>query len=337
MAELVPGLQQAQPPAGPPQAGPQPAGLPQPPSGPPPINPPTQIGEEKKIEDYGISELEAKRAELRQNQANILRTLEERAKPNPSDFWASMARGFGDPNNKSFASGAAGFASNLQASNEAQRGKEMDLYKMRSEMAKKEYEENNQQTIQDITSKLYTKDATGNFVLNPQAAQALTRLTGKPEYVQQLVADQRKRNQGQAFNSMFVQKETPEGNKIDFDKNAFKAYMSASENPLEDAAKFADLYKKIRPLMFGSSDTGSVFDAAIMGAKDHPEIQALALKYKKLEQSGLLDEEKAYKMAMDLTTLLSKKEDSAQSRDDRKLLAMMTQAIHSSRQELLPH
>jgi hypothetical protein len=74
-----------------------------------------------------------------------------------------------------------------------------------------------------------------------------------------------------------------------------------------------------------------------MGAKDHPEILALANQYKKLEQSGLMDDEKSYKLAMDLTTLLSRKEDSAETRADAAtarsnahMLALMTQAIHAS-------
>ena len=157
MAELVPGLQQAQPPAGPPQAGPQPAGLPPPPSGPPPVAPPNPVGEERTKEDPDWDKYAAEKARLRAIQADLLRQMEERSKPSPMEFWSSMARGFGDPNNKSFASGAAGFAGNLQASNEAQRGREMEMYKMRAEMAKQQLED----TGSDIVAKQLFNPAGG--------------------------------------------------------------------------------------------------------------------------------------------------------------------------------
>jgi hypothetical protein len=278
-------------------------------------------------------------ADLQIQYDRLMRLLDDRTSGEQQpislgQFFASLV---GSPESKYFSQSMGDSARNLQAQQEAQRKREMEIAQMRLEMGKsqlgmqtQELERKKQEATQQLIPNLYVKDQSGNYVFNAPAAQRLAQLTGKPEYVQQLVAEQRKHRQGQAFNAMFAQKETPEGSKIEFDKNAFKAYMSTSDNPLEDAAKFADVYKKVRPLMFGSSDTGSVFDAAIMGAKDHPEILALAQKYKQLEQSGLLDEEKAYKMAMDLTTLLSKKEDSAEARQDRKMLAMMTQAIHQA-------
>lgn len=167
MAELVSGLQQAQPPAAPPQAGlPQ---TPPPPSGPPPIAPPNTVGEEKTKEDPDWDKYAAEKARLRAIQADLLRQMEERSKPSPMEFWASMARGFGDPNNKSFASGAAGFAGNLQASNEAQRGREMEMYKMRAEMAKQQLED----TGSDIVAKQLfgsSGESGGGFATVAQAA-----------------------------------------------------------------------------------------------------------------------------------------------------------------------
>ena len=155
MAELVPGLQQ--PPVGPPQAGPQPAGLTPPPSGSPPVAPPNPVGEERTREDPDWDKYAAEKARLRAIQADLLSKMEERSKPSPMEFWSSMARGFGDPNNKSFASGAAGFAGNLQASNEAQRGREMEMYKMRAEMAKQQLED----TGSDIVAKQLFSPAGG--------------------------------------------------------------------------------------------------------------------------------------------------------------------------------
>jgi hypothetical protein len=178
MAELVPGLQQAQPPA-----GPQPAGLPPPQSGAPPVAQPNPVGEERTKEDPDWDKYAAEKARLRAIQADLLRQMEERSKPSPMEFWSSMARGFGDPNNKSFASGAAGFAGNLQASNEAQRGREMEMYKMRAEMAKQQLED----TGSDIVAKqLFNPSGGESFAPVAQAAGI------SPDQAQQLPPEVKK-------------------------------------------------------------------------------------------------------------------------------------------------
>lgn len=288
------------------------------------------------IYEKAKSDYQQKIDSLANLQENLLASLSSRS--DVGNPLLALSAGFLSPTRGGgFGESAANALNALSAQQQAQNKADIENAKMRMELGRsqlglqaQELERKKQEATQQLIPSLYTQDQAGNYVFNAPVAQRLAQLTGKPEYVQQLVAEQRKHRQGQAFNAMFAQKETPEGSKIEFDKNAFKAYMSTSDNPLEDAAKFAEVYKKVRPLMFGASDTGSVFDAAIMGAKDHPEILSLAQKYKQLEQSGLLDEEKAYKMAMDLTTLLSKKEDSAEARQDRKMLAMMTQSIHQA-------
>lgn len=281
-------------------------------------------------------EYQAQFEKLRKTQDEITASLNSRQGAGNPLF--ALAQGFLAPTKGGGFGESAGNAMQMFGTQQQQQQKQdQDTAMMRLQLAqaslapsKELMDIAKEKEIKNIASQLYIKNNSGNFVLNPEAAQALTRLTGKPEYVQQIVAEQRKRQQGSAFNSMFVQKETPDGTQVEFDKNAFKNFMSVSDNPLDDAIKFADVFKKVRPLMFGSNDKSSVFDAAILGAKDYPDILLLARQYKKLEQAGQIDDEKAYKMAMDLTTLLSKKSDSADARQDRFNLAMITQAIHAT-------
>ena len=83
----------------------------------------------------GMDALQQERAKLYQIQADLMRQIEERSKPDPTAFWAAMARGFGNPATPSFASGAAGFAGNLQAAQEEERKRAIETAQMRMELA----------------------------------------------------------------------------------------------------------------------------------------------------------------------------------------------------------
>ena len=83
----------------------------------------------------GMDALQQERAKLYQIQADLMKQIEERSKPDPSAFWAAMARGFGNPNTPSFAGGAAGFAGNLQAAQEEERKRAIETAQMRMQLA----------------------------------------------------------------------------------------------------------------------------------------------------------------------------------------------------------
>jgi hypothetical protein len=92
-----------------------------------------------------MDSLQQERAKLYQIQAELMKQIEERSKPDSSAFWAAMARGFGNPNTPSFAGGAAGFAGNLQAAQEEERKRAIETAQMRmqlgqSQLAMKEKE-----------------------------------------------------------------------------------------------------------------------------------------------------------------------------------------------------
>jgi hypothetical protein len=82
-----------------------------------------------------LDDLQSERAKLYQIQAELMKQIEERSKPDPSAFWAAMARGFGNPATPSFAGGAAGFAGNLQAAQEEERKRAIETAQMRMQLA----------------------------------------------------------------------------------------------------------------------------------------------------------------------------------------------------------
>jgi len=84
---------------------------------------------------FVLDDFQAERDKLYQVQTELMKQIEERSKPNPSAFWAAMARGFGNPNTPSFAGGAAGFAGNLQASQEEERKRAIETAQMRMQLA----------------------------------------------------------------------------------------------------------------------------------------------------------------------------------------------------------
>jgi hypothetical protein len=68
-------------------------------------------------------------------QNRLMTMLEERNKPNPSEFFGAIARGFGDPNAKYFAQGAAGAAGNLNDLEDTNRARELQTAQMRMQLA----------------------------------------------------------------------------------------------------------------------------------------------------------------------------------------------------------
>jgi len=81
------------------------------------------------------SDLEQSRKDLVEQQKRLMLQLEERSKPQSFDFWASLAKGFGDPNAKTFSQGIGSAAGNIQALNEQKKAQEIQTAQMRMAVA----------------------------------------------------------------------------------------------------------------------------------------------------------------------------------------------------------
>lgn len=86
----------------------------------------------------GMDEYFKARAALVEQQNKLLASLEERNKPQAFDFYASLARGFADPNAKLFSQGLGSAVGNLQDMNERDKAKEMQMYQIRSQVAQQQ-------------------------------------------------------------------------------------------------------------------------------------------------------------------------------------------------------
>ncbi len=82
-----------------------------------------------------MDDLDKARSDIMAQQNRLMTMLEERNKPNPSEFWGALARGFGDPNAKWFSQGAAGAAGNLGQLEETNRARELQTAQMRMQLA----------------------------------------------------------------------------------------------------------------------------------------------------------------------------------------------------------
>jgi len=87
-----------------------------------------------------FDELSKARAALLAQQNKLVDMLEERSKPSSFDFYANLARGFSNPNAKSFSQGLGAAVGNLQEENERQNGKQLQMYQIRSQLAQSQYE-----------------------------------------------------------------------------------------------------------------------------------------------------------------------------------------------------
>lgn len=87
-----------------------------------------------------FDELSKARAALLAQQNKLVDMLEERSKPSSFDFYSNLARGFNDPNAKSFSQGLGSAVGNLQQEDERQKGKELQMYQIRSQLAQSQYE-----------------------------------------------------------------------------------------------------------------------------------------------------------------------------------------------------
>ena len=122
----------------------------------------------------GMDEYSKARAALVEQQNKLLASLEERNKPQAFDFWASLARGFADPNAKLFSQGLGAGVGNLQDMNERDKAKEMQMYQIRSQVAQQQLE----MQRQAMMSGLLQKEMFGGDRVNPSEALNIAKQAG---------------------------------------------------------------------------------------------------------------------------------------------------------------
>jgi len=94
-----------------------------------------------------FDELSKSRAALLAQQNRLVEMLAERNRPSAFEFYSNLARGFSDPNAKSFAQGLGSAVGNLQQEDERQKGKELQMYQIRSQLAQSQYDLDKQNSL----------------------------------------------------------------------------------------------------------------------------------------------------------------------------------------------
>jgi len=94
-----------------------------------------------------MDDLDKARSDIIAQQNRLMTMLEERNKPNPSEFFGAIARGFGDPNAKYFSQGAAGAAGNLNDLENTNRARELQTAQMRMQLAQSQLGMREQQAM----------------------------------------------------------------------------------------------------------------------------------------------------------------------------------------------
>lgn len=122
----------------------------------------------------GMDEYSKARAALVEQQNKLLASLEERNKPQAFDFWASLARGFADPNAKLFSQGLGSAVGNLQDLNESQKVKEMQMYQIRSQVAQQQLD----MQRKAMMSGMLEKQLFGRDKVSPSDAINMTNQAG---------------------------------------------------------------------------------------------------------------------------------------------------------------
>jgi len=107
------------------------------------------------------SDLEQSRKDLVEQQKRLMLQLEERSKPQSFDFWASLARGFGDPNAKTFSQGIGSAAGNIQALNEQKKAQELQTAQMRMAVAQSMLEQQGLASVANTLSGSGESSTTG--------------------------------------------------------------------------------------------------------------------------------------------------------------------------------
>jgi hypothetical protein len=120
-----------------------------------------------------FDELSKSRAALLAQQNRLVEMLAERNKPSDFEFYSNLARGFSDPNAKSFAQGLGSAVGNLQEGSERQRGKDLQMYQIRSQLAQSQYDLDKQNAMaRQVQQAMFGSPSMGSNDALKMAAQA---------------------------------------------------------------------------------------------------------------------------------------------------------------------
>lgn len=204
---------------------------------------------------------------------------------------------------------------------------DIDLAKMRMELAKSGIDIEREKAVQEAIPSLYTQTSTG-LEFNPEAAKKLAVATRDPKIMQMIYEQDKTRRLREAGQSVFTPITDDQG-KTTYKFNPDSVFMlaKASDNPLETIAKYADMVPKLRKagmIKDLSGDITTPFDAIVLMAdslgKTGPAYKDQAMRLAKQYQTGMIDEDKANSLAQQMMTAINSSVDRQTAQENNRIM-----------------
>lgn len=248
----------------------------------------------------------------------LMSTLDSRQNRGYNPNLLAIAEGMLTPTaTGSFGEGIGQAAKAVRGVQEQEARREQDNAMMRFQLAKENMGIQEKRRKQDLLGQLY-KETPQGFVLDTEKAKELARVTGDPQYIQQIIASEKQNKMRQIGEQMFTPKtiETDGVKKTTYEFNPSAVFDLAkiSDNPVEAVAKYAEMVPKLRKagMLGGETTDATPFDAISLMSTD-PAIKLQAQNLAKKYSKGLIDEDKANTLAQQMLTMMTSHMDRQQA------------------------
>jgi len=248
----------------------------------------------------------------------LLSGLESRQNRGYNPTLLAIAEGMLTPTaTGSFGESIGQTAKSVRTQQDQESRREQENAMMRFQLAKENMGVQKERQKQQLMGQLY-KETPEGFVLDTEKAKELARVTGDPQYIQQIISNEKQTKLRKLGEQMFVPKtvETDGVKKTtyEFNPNAVFDLAKISDNPVEAVAKYAEMVPKLRKagLLGGGTTEATPFDAIALMATD-PAIKLQAQNLAKQFAKGSIDEDKANTLANQMLTMMTSHMDRQQA------------------------
>lgn len=248
----------------------------------------------------------------------LMSTLDSRQNRGYNPNLLAIAEGMLTPTaTGSFGESIGQAAKSVRGVQEQEARRDQDNAMMRFQLAKENMGIQEKRQKQNLMGQLY-KETPQGFVLDTEKAKELARVTGDPQYIQQIIASEKQNKMRLIGEQMFTPKtiETDGVKKTTYEFNPSAVFDLAkiSDNPVEAVAKYAEMVPKLRKagMLGGETTDATPFDALSLMATD-PAIKLQAQNLAKKYSKGLIDEDKANTLAQQMLTMMTSTMDRRQA------------------------
>ena len=283
-------------------------------------------------------EEQAKLQELQSARQKLQEALENRNQLFDPVLLA-MAQGFLAPTSTGkFGESLANVAKAVAPAQEAEEKRGREIAQMRADIAAAEVGQAREAKKRSLLGELYSQAKPGeDYLINPEAALKLARLTGDPAILEKLNAQQKQQRMLSLGRDLFQEVEVPGTDSqpsrqaVKFNPDAAMRLVRSSDNPMEALTKYVGMLPQLRKsgmLADVSGDETTPFDAMIMmadsigdqGPAIKQQAQRLASQYKK----GLIDEDKAMSLSQQMLNMATGLMDKQQARSFNQTMAVLS-------------